>query len=240
LAGYSSPHKDLLEFIKGGGSFDRVMDAVELAFRYVERILGKWSKDDRRRYGIELGSDEAIEELNERFLEHSIGYQFADGIILRVDSKFAHSEIVRPALALLSDDRFAVPQSEYLKAHEHYRAGEHREAVTAANAAFESTMKVICDALGWAYDKRARASDLVKVLRKNGLFPDYLERSFDQLAATLQSGLPEVRNEDSSAHGLGPNKRPTPPYVAAYALHLAASKIILMVDALHEREARVE
>jgi hypothetical protein len=101
-------------------------------------------------------------------------------------------------------------------------------------------MKVICDTFGWAYDKRARASDLVKVLRKNGLFPDYLERSFDQLAATLQSGLPEVRNEDSSAHGLGPNKRSTPPYVAAYALHLAASKIILMVDAFHERQARVE
>ncbi len=47
-------------------------------------------------------------------------------------------------------------------------------------------------------------------------FPDYLDKSFDQLIATLSSGLPRVRNEEG-AHGQGAKPRATPPYVAAYA-----------------------
>jgi hypothetical protein len=91
-------------------------------------------------------------------------------------------------------------------------------------------MKAICDRKGWTYSKAARASDLLKVLRANHLWPDYLDGSFDQLVATLSSGLPQVRN-DTGAHGQGTAKRETPEYVAAYALHLAASKIVLMTEA---------
>jgi hypothetical protein len=62
------------------------------------------------------------------------------------------------------------------------------------------------------------------------LWPDYLDASFDQLIATLSSGLPKVRN-DAAAHGQGAEIRNTPPYVAAYALHLAAAKIVLIAEA---------
>ena len=72
-------------------------------------------------------------------------------------------------------------------------------------------------------------------IRKNGLLPDYLDNSFDQLLATLQSGLPKVRNEEG-AHGQGAQPREAPPYVAAYALHLAAAKIVLLVEAFRESE----
>jgi hypothetical protein len=63
-------------------------------------------------------------------------------------------------------------------------------------------MKCICDALGWTYDKKARASDLLKVLKQNHLFPEYLGNTFDQLLAVLKTGLPEVRNNEGS-HGQG-------------------------------------
>jgi len=106
-----------------------------------------------------------------------------------------------------------------------------KDCVTDALNAFESTMKAVCDIKGWAYETGARATDLVKILRANALLPDYLDRSFDQLIATLSSGLPRVRNEEG-AHGQGAKPRATPPYVAAYALHLAAAKIILLVEAL--------
>ena len=59
--------------------------------------------------------------------------------------------------------------------------------------------------------------------------PSYLDNSFDQLAATLKSGLPKVRGEES-AHGQGATPRETPDYVAAYALHLAAAKILFLVE----------
>ena len=97
-------------------------------------------------------------------------------------------------------------------------------------------MKAICDAKGWNYDKGARASDLVKVLRREGLFPEFAEKSFDQLIATLKSGLPAVRNE-SGGHGQGATPVDVPEYVAVYALNLAASKIRLLYEAFAASEA---
>ena len=70
----------------------------------------------------------------------------------------------------------------------------------------------------------------LKVVRAHGLLPDYLDASFDQLVATLKSGLPKVRNQ-VGAHGQGAIPRETPDYVAAYALHLAAAKILFLVEA---------
>lgn len=85
-------------------------------------------------------------------------------------------------------------------------------------------MKVICDSKGWPYPTGARATDLLKIIRANGLLPDYLDQSFDQLVATLKSGLPVVRNE-TVGHGQGAKPVDVPQYIAEYALNLAASKI---------------
>ena len=45
--------------------------------------------------------DDAVVELNTRFREHGIGYQFESNKIVRVDSQFLHQEAVKPALQLL-------------------------------------------------------------------------------------------------------------------------------------------
>ena len=137
---------------------------------------------------------------------------------------------MRPALRFLYQDGFEGPREEFLRAHACYRAGDTKDAVTNANNALESTLKTICDERGWAYEGGATASKLVKVVRTNGLLPDYLENSFEQLAATISSGLPKVRNE-VAAHGQGATSRETPEYVAAFALHLAAAKIVFLVEA---------
>jgi hypothetical protein len=63
-------------------------------------------------------------------------------------------------------------------------------------------MKVICDLKGWTYSKGVRAAELMKILRNQGLFPEFADQSFDQLIATLTSGLPTVRNE-TGGHGQG-------------------------------------
>jgi hypothetical protein len=49
-------------------------------------------------------------------------------------------------------------------------------------------------------------------------------RTAEPSVATLASGLPKIRNEDG-AHGQGAEVRAVPPYVAEYALDLAAPKI---------------
>ena len=117
-----------------------------------------------------------------------------------------------------------------MKAHRHYRSGEMKDAITDANNAFESTLKAVCNQRGWSYQSGARASDLLKLVRRKGLLPEYLDKSFDQLAATLNSGLPQVRNNEGS-HGQGATPQTTLDYVGAYALHLAAANILFIVEA---------
>ncbi len=146
-----------------------------------------------------------------------------------------HSEIVKPTLKFLSDPRFSGPQAEFLAAYAHYRAGEYKDANTDALNAFESTIKAICKIKKWPYEKGCTAYNLLNILREEKFLPDYLDASFDQLVATLKSGLPKVRNEEG-AHGQGPKPKKTPPYIAGYALHLAAAKILLLSEILKESE----
>ena len=211
-------------------SLEAALDLIELSFYYIDQFVRNFGSNDRKGAGITLTADVAIEELNERFRRAGVGYRFENGMLIRVDSELIHSEVVRPALAYLHCKGFEGPRSEFLKAHAHYRSGDTKAAITEANNAFESTLKTICDQRQWSYPERTRASDLLRLVRRNGLFPNYLDNSFDQLAATLKSGLPTVRGEEGS-HGQGAKPRTTPEYVAAYALHLAAAQILFLVEA---------
>ena len=219
-------------FLRAERAVDRVLDIIEVSFRYIEIQFPRLRDYERQGLGITVTSKSAVEELNVRFRQAGVGYRFESGQIVRIDSELIHSEVVQPALGYLQQRGFEGPRDEFLKAHGHYRAGETKEAITNANNAFESTLKAICDQRGWQYAGGATASQLVKVVKQKGLLPSYLDKSFDQLAATLQSGLPKVRDEQG-AHGQGALPRKTPDYVAAYALHLAAAKILFLAEA-HE------
>ena len=218
------------EYLLKSPSVEEALDVVELSFRYIDQGSRNLNTLDRKERGMRGSPDDAIKELNERFRRAGVGYRFESGMIIRVDSELVHSEVVLPALQYLHEKGFEGPRDEFLRAHACYRAGETKDAVTNANNAFESTLKTICDHRGWQYDRGATASRLLKVVRANGLLPDYLENPFEQLVGTLKSGLPKVRGEEG-AHGQGAIPRETPGYVAAYALHLAAAKILFLVEA---------
>lgn len=198
------------------------------------RIISVFSHDDykdlRRKWGISVKAEDAIFEMNHRLRRARFGYQIESGKLLRVDAQFIHAEVVRPALSLLTDDSFEGARQEFMAAHSHYRAGENRQAISMAANALESTFKAVFDKKGWEYNKGARISDLVKVAKAKHLWPDFLDGSFDQLVATLQSGLPKIRDNQAS-HGQGVKPLVVPDYIAAYALHLAASKIVFVVEA---------
>lgn len=206
------------------------LDFLELIALGIEIMAGDRFSTERHNWRVSAPGQEAVDEINYRLREAGVGYQLEGSRLIRVDSQYMHAEVVKPALTLLSGADFEGPREEFLQAHQHYRAGEHRQAVAMAANAVESTFKAIFDQKGWAYNKGARISDLIKVARANALWPDYLDASFDQLVATLQSGLPKIRDNDAS-HGQGAKPRSVPGYVAAYALHLAASKIVFIVEA---------
>ncbi len=216
--------------LRDPASFDLAIDLIEFSFLYIDQIIRHFDGHEQQECGIAVSADDAIAELNERFRRAGVGYRFECGKIIRIDSELIHAEVVKPALRFLQHKGFEGPRDEFLQAFDHFRAREHRDAITDANNAFESTLKAICAKRRWQFDSNARASDLLKAVRDNGLFPTYLDNSFDQLIATLKSGLPEVRNNEGS-HGQGAEMTETPAYVAAYAIHLAATNILFLAEA---------
>lgn len=220
---------DLVSWFLKEQDNERILDAIELTFRIIESYCGKGNYLYGR--NNKTLADGAVKELNIRFKEHGVGYQFTDGNLLRVDSQLIHTETVIPALAVLRGKHFAGAQEEFLSAFEHYRHGKKEEALIDACKSFESTMKAICDKRGWAYDKnKATASDLVNVCLANGLIPAFWQGHFAALRAVLQSGIPTARNRQAG-HGAGTEARPEPPdELVGYVLHLTASTILFLSE----------
>ena len=209
---------------------DGALDIIELSFGVIDLAVRRQGYDADESSQVKQGADDAIEELNYRFRDHRIGYQYTDGKLIRVDSQYVHSEVVKPALSLLSEEGFSGPSEEFLNAHEHYRHGRHEEAIAEALKSFESTMKAICEVRKWAYGPNATAKPLIGVLRENELIPRELESQFTALSSVLESGLPVVRNK-MGGHGQGKTPRQVPAHLASYALHLAASNIVFLIEA---------
>ena len=226
-----NPRDDCIEYLLNEPNVDNVLDIVELSFRII-LILGDFDRNDVKEVGITQSSDDAISELNTRFKRANLGYQFESGQIIRTDNFAMHETIVKPTLLLLSDRHFAGAENEFLTALKHYRAGNNRDAITAANSAFESTLKTICKIKKWQYDQRDTAGRLLKIVRKNGLYPDYMKTSFEQLSGTLQSGLTPIRNRESSSHGQGPELKAPPEYMTEYALNLCATQIRFLIKSM--------
>jgi hypothetical protein len=220
---------DLVSWFLKEQDNEHVLDAIELTFRIIDVYCG----DDG--YLIKRNNrkiaDDVVEELNVRFKEHGVGYQFTEGKLLRVDSQLVHAEAVIPALAVLRGEHFAGAQEEFLSAFEHYRHGKKEEALIDACKSFESTMKAICDKRGWAYDKnRATASDLVNICLSQGLIPSFWQGHFAALRTVLQSGIPTARNRQAG-HGSGTQTRPEPPdELVGYVLHMTASTILFLSE----------
>ena len=117
-----------------------------------------------------------------------------------------------------------------MTAFDHHRHGRNKEAMTEALKAFESTMKAVCKARDWSHPANATAIPLVKFLIEKGLIPAELESHFAGLRSAMESGLPTISNR-TSRHGQGADPITIPPHFAAYALHLAASNIVFLVQA---------
>jgi hypothetical protein len=227
-ARYRDYSEELLTFILQETDVEKVIDAVEVCFQYVDRIV--------RQFGYQFVNDSgdradaAISELNQRFAEHGIGYRFEGAEVIRVDSELIHAGVVKPALGLLSDRKFSGAQDEFLVAHEHYRSRRYKEALTDSLKALESVMKTICKKRNWSYKATATASDLIDVCFTNGLIPAFWQSHFSSLRSMLESSIPTGRNK-LSAHGQGAEIKVVPQHIAGYVLHMTAATMVFLVEA---------
>lgn len=200
--------EDLANFFLAVEDVEKALDVIELSFRYIDRVCREPSY--RFHSGPKIEPDDAIKELNARFLEHGIGYAYESGSIVRKDSEVLHQEVVRPTLALLRDKRLRGANEEYLRALEHYRHGRN-----------------------WPYKQTDNAKILLDICFNQGLLPSYLQSEFSALRSLLESGMPTVRNK-TAGHGQGTQIRNVPSHLAAYALHLTGASILFLAAA--ERE----
>lgn len=219
---------ELANFLLRQADHEKILDAIELSFRLIDRMTRTW-EFLKRSNASEL-ADSAIDELNARFLEHGVGYRFEEGEVVRVDSELLHAEAVKPALALLRAPEYAGAQAEFLKAHEHYRHGRAKEALAECLKSLESVMKSICAKRKWTHDANATSNALIQVLFDKGLVPPFWSQHFSALRSTLESGVPTARNR-LGGHGQGANVVQVPSHLVAYVLHQTASTVVFLTEA---------
>ena len=227
IGGYSSASDELEEFFLDEKEIDKALDAVELSFWIID--IYTRTRDYLNRTDAAERADNAIEELNLRFREHGVGYQFESPQIFRIDSEYIHSEVIKPALRLLEQKHYTGAQEEFLKAHEHYRKGNAKEALSNCLNAFESVMKSICSKQSWSVDKNATAKDLIKICLDNDLIPSFWQSHYSSLRSLLESSVPTGRN-NLSGHGQGMKPVSVPEHLVAYMLHMTASSIVFLGD----------
>lgn len=226
---YDMPRIELSNFFLQAEDVDTAMDAVELSFAVIDNYV----RDQDHIHGYGQGAraaSRAINELNIRFKEASVGYQFVEGRIIRVDSELIHHEAVKPAFRVLNTKEYKGAHEEFINAYEHYKSGNNKEALNDCLKAFESTMKAICDKRKWPYKPGDTAKTLIDTCFANGLIPAFWQQQFNSLRSLLESSIPAGRNK-LSGHGQGATPQAVPDYIAAYMLHMTASTLVFLTSA---------
>ena len=218
--------QQVVDFLINHADHEQAIDMIEVSLRAAKyRILSNslGPQISRERF------EGAIAEVNTRFRESGIGYQYESGEMIRVDSQLIHAVIVKPTLTLLHAKEYAGANAEFLKALEHYRKGDTKECLNECLKGFESTMKAICKKRGWGFKESDTASTLIDICYKNGLIPALIQSHIGAVRSALESGIPTIRNK-LSGHGQGTTITTVPLHYASYMLHLTATTIQFLVE----------
>lgn len=219
---------ELANFLLNEKDIEKIIDVIELSFK----AISVYTKDYNylHRHNTSELIENAINELNYRFKEHGVGFQFVENEIIRIDSELLHSEAVKPALKLLNQKNYKGAQEEFLSAYEHYRHGKNKESLNDCLKAFESTIKAICDKHKWHYKSGDTAKNLIQICFDNNLIPSFWQGQFTSLRSMLESSIPTGRNK-LSGHGQGTEPTIIPNYLVAYMLHMTASTLVFLTTA---------
>jgi len=207
-------------FVSGFENFINSQNNSDFYLDLIEEFLLEIKKDKLK----------IISSINRIFYKYSLGYQFVNNEIIRIDSELLHIETVKPALRLLNETNYHGAQEEFLSAYEHYRHGKNKEAINDCLKSFESTMKAIIDKHGWSVRPNATAQNLIQVCFDNQLIPSFWQTQITSLKAMLESSIPTGRNK-LSGHGQGSTPTRIPDYLVAYMLHMTASTLVFLTTA---------
>src|SRR5690348_14068811 len=113
LGEYGNYDEQCCDWFLSATNSDDALDFIEVSFSVVDNCIGPLGQWEMESQGVRLGSVDAIEELNGRFREEGLGYQYENGEVMRVDNRFVHAEIVKPALVQLTGKPFEKANEEF-------------------------------------------------------------------------------------------------------------------------------
>ena len=220
---YNSSLDDMMDYILKSTDKDCI-DAVDF-------VLSAFNAISTRKSGIKDKTNRLIIEVNYWLKYNNLGYEFINDELIIKTNEVIHQQIVLPSFHLIHDTRFAGTNEEMRNAYEFRRNGDNEAAIVEANKAFESAMKSICDIKQYTYDSTYAANKLLGVLKGNNYFPAYLKSHLDAICASIESGLPTVRNK-TAGHGQGAQPRSLPDEYVDYALHILSTNLVFLIGLL--------
>lgn len=212
---------------------DESLDVIEMTFRFIVKTPKIMQQHYHSNFFVDYTPEQAVKDLNIRFLENGVGYEYQDGSIIRIDNTLLHKDVIIETLQFLSSETFKNANDEFLSAHEHFRHKRQKECLADCLKALETTMKIICQENTWQYNKTDTAKTLIDICIKNKLIPDFLLSHFSSLRTSIESGVPTVRNK-LGGHGQGATKIVVPDHYAIYMLYLTGTTINFLVSCQRE------
>lgn len=175
-------------------------------------------------------ADAAAKDLNVLLAINGSPWRFIAGEAVLIDSSYLHDEVVAKTAELLGIAKAAGPLQEFQAALSALQAGESKRAVVEAHKSVESVMKFV---LG-THEHLTFGRLLAEIL-KSGLLPEYYEEflhHFEMLAL----GAVKARNRPGTGHGQGPDAVEIPRSLAQFAIHLAGSIEVFLLEHWFERQ----
>lgn len=178
----------------------------------------------------ENGKEGFRKEINETFRENDSPWMFADGRLLKIDSKQFEQDLKLKALETLRQLRDAEPiyqaaYDELVKAVEFLEKGDLAEAVGNAEKSYESILKVICGDEAKDY----AANRLTKMIVEKESLPLPEGLKGDAFQSNVLMSLPTIRNK-AAAHGAGPMGNELDKPLANLAVNLACALDLYLIQ----------
>ena len=217
---YGAP--DLIAFV-GDGS-DRGVVSFDV---FTKRCYPSQFMDVIEVYFSQLGADgkgaKFQQEINRILREENVAWRMSDGEVFKLDSEFLDIEVLARTEELLKENAYKGALDEFREARNDLTAGETREAIAKAQAAFESTMKTILEV------SSGTAAELIRGLGDRGFFEDLPEETRAAFGEQVLKSLPTMGNR-LGRHGQGADVVEVPRHYAELAVHLAGTFIHYLVE----------
>jgi hypothetical protein len=210
--------------------WERVYDFCERLYGHLTQDVTSW---DQEFGGIRLDvarsdvQSYVADELSRLFLEESLAFEFSDGRVARRDRAHTSTKVTR-AQVVLGDPRLESARKHFNKALKYFRhvsQPDPENAVKEAVCAVEATARILFPSPG--------AKTLGAILKSitgtdPGKLPQAIAQTFHALYGFRSGG-------EGVGHG-GTAGGAVTQDIAEYALALAASQIILLVDLANSQE----